>query len=56
LIHSETAAKINFLRTSEFYKLQEKIPRDQIEVKYGGTYPNQTLYWYSEKIFINLGQ
>ncbi|CAD8065582.1 unnamed protein product [Paramecium sonneborni] len=45
IIHPETAAKINFLKAQDFYKLQELIPAEEIEIKYGGQHPNLTTFW-----------
>ncbi|CAD8055574.1 unnamed protein product [Paramecium primaurelia] len=45
IIHPETAAKINFLKATDFYKLQELIPAEEIEIKYGGQHPNLTNFW-----------
>jgi hypothetical protein len=56
MIHPETAAKINFLTTNDFHKLQERIAADQIEAKYGGTMANQTVYWYDNMCRIIKGQ
>jgi len=45
MIDPETSQKISFLKKSSFKELQENIPIDQIEEKYGGTLPNVTKYW-----------
>ncbi|CAD8045376.1 unnamed protein product [Paramecium primaurelia] len=45
IIHPETASKINFLKSTDFYKLQELIPAEEIEIKYGGQHPNLTTFW-----------
>lgn len=46
-INPETAAKISFAsgkNASE--RLLELVDPDQLEVKYGGTVPNLTEFWY----------
>jgi hypothetical protein len=45
LMEGETANKISFLKSDEFEQLQELIPVDQLEEKFGGTLPNLTEYW-----------
>lgn len=45
LMEAETADKISFLQSDDFDQMQEMIPRDQLEEKFGGILPNLTEYW-----------
>jgi len=44
-IDPETATKIQMLGKSDYAKLLQQIDPDQLEVKYGGTLPEQPIYW-----------
>jgi hypothetical protein len=46
-VNPDTAEKITFLGVKEFPKILEKIPVEQLEVKFGGTIPNVVTFWYA---------
>jgi hypothetical protein len=45
MIDPDTTSKISMLRKKDFYQLLDKIPIDQLEVKYGGKLPDTTTFW-----------
>jgi hypothetical protein len=44
-IDPETATKIQMLGKSDYARLLQQIDPDQLEVKYGGTLPDQQIHW-----------
>lgn len=47
MIDKKTAKKIGFIRKKEYHKLQEYIPKNMLEKKYGGDLPDvKSSFWY----------
>lgn len=49
-----TLNKINKLKKSEFSKMLEYIPAEQLEKKYGGTMENIVIYWPPTDTLVHL--
>lgn len=45
MMEAETSDKISILKSDEFDQIQQLIPKDQLEEKFGGTLPNLTEFW-----------
>ena len=46
MIDKKTAKKIGFIRKKEYHKLQEYIPKNMLEKKYGGDLPDvKSSFW-----------
>eukprot|EP01017_Pseudomicrothorax_dubius_P029854 TRINITY_DN3665_c0_g2_i3.p2 TRINITY_DN3665_c0_g2~~TRINITY_DN3665_c0_g2_i3.p2 ORF type:complete len:227 (-),score=46.71 TRINITY_DN3665_c0_g2_i3:435-1115(-) len=45
MMDPETAEKMAFLKRKELGQLQENIPRESLEQRFGGTLPNLTSFW-----------
>jgi len=45
IIEEGSSKKIIFLDPDEYKVLLDKIPKNQLEQKYGGDLPNQTVFW-----------
>lgn len=44
-MHEVTAQKVQFSRTGVHQALLDSANADQVELKYGGTAPNLSVYW-----------